>query len=235
MKRSKIPHPKGVINSALRRSLTPFQLGRQKIDLIQRCLPVESVADFGGTWGVDAGYAVKCATDFQVRRVFLIDEVRPKIDLPKNITFIQGDFTSELILEQVPKVDLVLAFDIILHQYGPLRILHAMLEKSNKYIAIHQPTIKEDFLKHESEMLFLPGITDGKTCRLVHPGPKVVGVPYSKGFFNPITFNTNYWLWGIPKHLMRVWVEARDFEIVFENVEEINKVWCRWGFVAQRK
>ncbi len=218
--------------------LRPKGLGWEKVnarktELIQRCLPVESVADFGGTWGVEGGYAVKCATDFQVPKVFLIDELRPSVDLHTSISFIQGDFSSERILELVPNVDLVLAFDIILHQYGPLKMLMNLLDKTNKYIAIDQPTIKEEFLKFESEMPFLQGILDEKTRKAIYPGS--MGAGYPNGFWHPKDFRTNHWLWGIPKHLVKVWLEAKDFEIVFEKAEEINKVWYHWGFVAQRK
>jgi len=46
----------------------------RKISMLERCLPVGSVIDFGGMWEVDGLYSRVCKERFGISRVTMVDK-----------------------------------------------------------------------------------------------------------------------------------------------------------------
>ena len=112
------------LGAALRRPAP--QLGGLKLAAIDRAcelVAATSVADLGGVWAVDGGYAFHAAARPKITRVALVDE-----DFTETVTaraardgveLIAGNFGDPAIAEAVGAVDVVLLFDVLLHQVRP--------------------------------------------------------------------------------------------------------------------
>lgn len=128
--------------AALRRKLTKaarnmpnlwqgynLYVNREKLALIdlafRRVVPgAATFADLGGAWRVDAGYARYAMKNFPVTRGILVDTDVPPAVLRSlepyaALEVIQDDFAKEAVADRIGKVDILLLFDVLLHQANP--------------------------------------------------------------------------------------------------------------------
>lgn len=119
-----------VISGALRRvarqrpdqRLLPLKL--RAIDHAFERLGCETVADLGGVWGVDAGYALYAADRHGARRVVICDDdfTPPVLERERRdgrVELVQGGFGTPEVAERVGSVDAILMLDVLLHQVRP--------------------------------------------------------------------------------------------------------------------
>ena len=143
----------GRIGAALRRPPAPSGLNPLKLDAIDRACALvgaESVADLGGVWAVDGGYAFHAAGRPGIRRVALVDE-----DFTPTLTgraagdgvveLVGGNFGDPEIAGRVGAVDVVLLFDVLLHQVRPdWDDILALYAARTRCFVIVQPTYAGD-------------------------------------------------------------------------------------------
>jgi hypothetical protein len=104
-------------------------VNRDKFRLIDRALGAvlpgaRSLADLGGVWRVNAAYARYALSRHALDRAVLVDadiseRLYRGLSAIERLTIIQGDFADASIAEQVGPIDVVLFFDVLLHQANP--------------------------------------------------------------------------------------------------------------------
>lgn len=102
-------------------SLVPSKLAL--IDFAVKRLGVQTFADLGGVWAVEAGYTFY-ALDRGAKAGVLVDThptdtVLQKAQQYRQLRIIQGNFGNESIATQVGQVDAVFLFETLLHQVAP--------------------------------------------------------------------------------------------------------------------
>ena len=108
---------------------------RRKTSLIEHCLPVSSVIDFGGMWEVNGYYSKLCKEKFGVKQVTMIDSFESRAwkrnpKLREGIEFRRGEFSSDDFMIKIRKhYDLALAYDVLLQQIDLRHTLGLMLSK----------------------------------------------------------------------------------------------------------
>ena len=117
------------LGAALKRPAVPSEagLGALKLAAIDRAcelVAAASVADLGGVWAVDGGYAFHAARRPGVDRVALVDEdftatVTARAAADPAVELVGGNFGDPAIAARVGAVDVVLLFDVLLHQVRP--------------------------------------------------------------------------------------------------------------------
>jgi hypothetical protein len=89
------------------------------------CHPAaRSFADLGGVWKVNGAYSRYALKKPDVGRGVLVDtdmphDLRARLSKDPRLQLISGDFTSPEIASRVGTVDVVLLFDVLLHQANP--------------------------------------------------------------------------------------------------------------------
>lgn len=119
----------GLLDRARRTSATSaapdlHAIKMRVIDSAFERVGARSCADLGGVWAVDAGYTFYCLEKHAADRAVLVDEnftdpVRRRArDFPQ-LELVQLNFGQPEAAERVGSVDLVLLFDVLLHQVAP--------------------------------------------------------------------------------------------------------------------
>ena len=89
------------------------------------CYPsAKSFADLGAVWHVDAAYTFYILKNFQIDRAFLVDthfnpRVNKRASQYASLTPIKDNFGSSTVQRKIHHVDVVLMFDVLLHQVSP--------------------------------------------------------------------------------------------------------------------
>jgi hypothetical protein len=102
--------------------LQPIKL--RAIDYACESLGSRSVADLGGAWAVDGGYALYAADTHEASRVVICDDdftppLLERAERDPNVELIRGNFGTKEVAKKVGPVDAILMFDIVLHQVDP--------------------------------------------------------------------------------------------------------------------
>jgi len=197
------------------------------------CEDIETVIEFGGVWKAEMAYLKNALKKAKIG--IEVDNIKPK-KIPSNISYIQGDFRDPKLLGKLKPADLVILFDIILHQYDALSAFDKLVNKSKKYVAFNQPVFETPKSPIPNSMFFLPGrdysvyetpITKLKSFRI-----EKVSDFGKEGFYNP-----NKWYWAMSSELIKTWFEFLGFNIIYENEEPVDlwNGWKRWGCLAKRE
>lgn len=207
-----------------------------KLDLINHLPEIQSAIEFGGVWNVDMvylRYAMQKATAIGIE----VDNLHPA-NMQDNIMYVQGDFRDDDVLEKIPKCDLVILYDIILHQVDAFNAFNSLVSKSKKYVVFHQPMFDPPNQALPNSMFYLPGndlakygVDVEKLISFKVENPEDFG---PQGITNP-----NKWHWGMSLDLVRTWFRFLGYKIIFETEPEeqmgwLWKDWVRWGCVAER-
>ncbi|MFB0502856.1 MAG: hypothetical protein ACETWE_03395 [Candidatus Bathyarchaeia archaeon] len=87
----------------------------RKSAMVRRCLPLESVIDFGGMWEVDGLYSRLCKGELGIPRVMMVDRIESENwqrnpRLRTGIDFRKGDFSDDKFMATIKEpYDLALA------------------------------------------------------------------------------------------------------------------------------
>jgi hypothetical protein len=123
-------------------------LNPAKLRVIDYCfeqLGASSFADLGGIWAVDGGYARYAADVHSAERGIVVDENFTDAYLAAEhrltgLAHIEGNFGDPAVATQLGSVDVVLFFDVLLHQVNPdWDELLATYAPLCRHVAIVQP------------------------------------------------------------------------------------------------
>jgi hypothetical protein len=207
-----------------------------KLELIDKVEEVETVLEYGGVWRVDMLYLKYCLNKGALSGIE-VDNLPPITKWPE-ITFLQGDFRDSSLLEQTPQADLVLLYDIILHQANVMHTFRSLIAKAKKYVAFNQPMFDIPGHALPNAMFYLPGsdlskygVSVGERGSLKVEKPEDFG-PH--GLDNP-----NKWHWAMSPDIVRTWFRFLGFRIVHEarekaEVKWLGQGWVQWGCLAER-
>ena len=127
-----------------------MHISQEKKDIIdyvyRKCKPrPTSFADLGGIWGVDGEYTFNTLREYGARRAFIVDTGFTDAALMHgksvaNLTLVRGNFGENKIADQIGTVDLVLLFDVLLHQVKPdWNEILQMYSTRTTYFAVFNP------------------------------------------------------------------------------------------------
>ncbi len=104
-----------------------------------------SLVDCGGVWAVEGGYTMHAADEHDLDRVVLVDTgttdvVREEAERRGSVELVDGNFGDPAVIDRVGDVDVVLFFDVLLHQVAPDwdAVLRAWAARANA-VAVVQP------------------------------------------------------------------------------------------------
>lgn len=102
---------------------------REKFRLLRRTMTAivpgaRSFADLGGVWNVDAAYTQYLLRNFPIERAYLADTdfpggLRERLSRWPQLRILQGDFADRAIVDAIEPVDVIILFDVLLHQAHP--------------------------------------------------------------------------------------------------------------------
>lgn len=205
------------------------KLMKGKIRLIDFCFKdnknISSFADLGGVWGVDGGYTLYTLSKYNIKKAYLFDTGISEIVSSKSINYSQLklhelDFGSDEAVNKISNVDMILLFDVLLHQVNPNwdEVLTKYASKTN-YFVIYNPQFdaektvrlldlgKEEYFRqvpHKPEDTYYYGLlfTDQeREIRGVH----------------------NIWQWGITDNDLRNVMKKLNFKEIYFLYDN------RWG------
>jgi hypothetical protein len=120
------------------------------IDFAVERVSARSVADLGGVWAVEGGYARYALTRPGVERAVLVDTgltdvVRGFARADPRLRLVDGEFGRQRSIDAVGVVDVVLLLDVLLHQVDPDwdEVLRRYA-KTSRCIVIVEPTYTGD-------------------------------------------------------------------------------------------
>lgn len=209
-----------------------IKLNKGKIEIIDFCLnydkSISSFADLGGVYSlgkVEGGYTYYILSKYKISDAYLFDDYISPITFRKSLsypqlTLYQLNFGSTEALSKISNVDVILLFDVLVHQLKPNwdEILEKWAPKT-KYFVIYNQQFDAK-----------------KTVRLINLGKEeyfknVLYKPtqyynYSLLFTdrdNEVRNSTHIWQWGITDNGLRDIMRNLNFEEIY--FKEYN----RWG------
>ena len=200
------------------RHLVPLKL--RLIDRAFEQLGCRSVADLGGVWAVDAGYSLYAADRHDADRVVICDDdftepVMRRADRDGRIELVRGNFGSPETVERVGEVDLLLLYDVLLHQVRPdWDEILAMYAPTVRCIALAGPwwrgsdTVRLLDLGHERYLDLVP-------MRELHEEILAKIDDFNERRGRPWRDCHDIWQWGITDMDLRAKLRGLDFKPVY--------------------
>jgi len=205
------------------------KLSKGKIELIDFCSKdnknISSFADLGAVYGVHGGYTFYILANYNIKRAYLFDTSISNIVFSKSINYPQLElyelnFGSDEAVSKISNVDVILLFDVLLHQVNPDwdEVLAKYAPKTN-YFAIYNPQFDAE-----------------KTVRLLDLGKEEYfrQIPHKPtySYYYGLLFTDregevrnvhNIWQWGITDNDLRNVMKKLDFKEIHFFVDK------RWG------
>jgi hypothetical protein len=191
----------------LRRRRSAPELQPLKLSMIReaaRAVGARSFADLGGVWAVDGGYAFAALSEPRIERGTLVDDnltpsLRARAAGEPRLRLVERNFGDEDVPGLVGDVDLLLLFDVLLHQVAPDwdEVLARWAPRA-RAVAVVQPqwiggdsTVRLISLGREEYLASVPPdpIHDALFDRLDEPHPGRGGRPWRDVH--------DVWQWGI--------------------------------------
>jgi hypothetical protein len=102
--------------------LLPFKT--RALDVAIEAVGARSFADLGAVWAVEAGYTFYGLRNPHITRACIVDEtitpsVRERAAGDHRVKLVEGTFGDPVVLRDIGFVDVLLAYDILLHQVRP--------------------------------------------------------------------------------------------------------------------
>lgn len=134
--------------------LPEFDNHKQKlIDLAYTNLPChpKSFVDVGAVWGIDGAYTYYILETYGALSAYIVDQIitpeviRQSRAFPQ-LTIHQGNIADDDFLKTIDQVDMVLLFDILLHQVNPnwWELLKMYASKCEHFLIFNPQYIKSD-------------------------------------------------------------------------------------------
>ena len=102
-------------------------------------------ADLGGVWGVEGAYSLYAMDEHKCTSGYLVDThptetVLGYVEQTPGLRFIKGNFGEPETVAQVPRVDCIFLFDVLLHQVNPNWdvVLRRYAEKTDCFVIYNQ-------------------------------------------------------------------------------------------------
>jgi hypothetical protein len=202
--------------------LSPLKLAA--IDVAFRRLDVRSIADLGGVWAVDAGYAAYAAERYAPDRVVEVDEdFTPAVErLARRLPALelqQGNFGSAAVAERLGEVDAICLFDVLLHQVSPDwdAILELYAERTGAFLVVNPQWVRTSRTVRLTDLPrdeYLAVVPDQENHRLLHD--RLDEIDERRG--RPWRDVHDVWQWGITDADLRAKLGEFGFTLVhFEN------------------
>jgi len=197
-----------------------------KIALIRRCLPVESVIDFGGMWEVDGLYSRLCKDELEIPRVTMVDRIESENwqgnpRLRTGIDFRKGDFSDDKFMATIAEpYDLALAYDILPHQIELRHTVSLMLSKTKKFFLISQPVLPDEIMPFRNCLVLLSG---SQSQSLVPFHEKwTIETNYWANFSDATITDADHWLWGMTPTLIESLMTGFGWKMIHK------ELWRGW-------
>jgi len=194
--------------------------------MIKKCLPVDSVIDFGGMWEVDGLYARICSKKFRVPRVTLVDKMesqnwRINPNLRAGVNFLKGDFSKDRFMATIKEpYDLALAYDVLPHQIDLRHTLALMLSKTKKFFLISQPILPDKLMPFRNCLVLLAGSKSRSLIPFHEKWTKEVN--YWANFSDATIIDTGHWLWGMTPSFVESLMEGFGWKMIHK------EIWRGW-------
>ena len=203
-------------------------VNREKFSLIDHVfnnnlINIQSFADLGGVWNVNAAYTLYTLKKYSIDRAFLVDTnfnagVDKKVGKYANLHKISGDFTQDIVINQLKGVDVIFLFDVLLHQVNP--DWNVVLEKYStitKFIIIYNQqwvntdrTLRLTDLSLEEYKALAP-VRKDDLYDYIYSHEQDIHPEYQK----PWKDIHNIWQWGITDSDLRNQMKSLKFEEIY--------------------
>jgi len=203
------------------------------IDIALEKNKIQSFADLGGVWGVDGFYTFYILSQREISKAYIIDDhftkkvINQTINYPQ-LQLIQGDVRFPETFQNIDKVDLILLFDVLLHQVNWQQVLSFCTERA-EVLAVYNPQL------HGEKSLRLLDLGEEAYFNLV---PHAKKGPYYQDLFtaNEERDSPAVWQWGICDADLMDTLTKLDFQSICSLDGEYwpNKSFRSKGFVFQR-
>ncbi len=132
--------------SCLFRKIPRVKLMSDKLELINVAFKKErihSFADFGGVWNVHGGYTFYILSNYEISKAYLIDTFYTDMVLRfakkyPQCELIKGDIRDSETINKIEKVNLIIFFDVLLHEVNWKEVL-AFCSRKTDLVAIYNP------------------------------------------------------------------------------------------------
>lgn len=185
--------------------------------------PPTSFADLGGVWRIEGAYSFYMLKQKGFQRGVLVDTnmtetVHRKQRANPRLVLIQGDFGSADVAAKIGRVDVILLFDVLLHQVNPNwdEILELYASHTRCFVIYNQQlitgsaTIRLPDLGKEKYFEFVPMDEESPGYKALFERPDELHPVYRK----PYRDVHNVWQWGITDaDLLRV-MQRLGFRVV---------------------
>jgi hypothetical protein len=215
----------------------------EKLDLLSRACAMapgglKTSVDLGGVWRVNGAYTHYLATKCAMKKAIIVDTDFTAAALKRlgnlnNSRLVKGDFGDDGIVNDVGPVDVVVLFDVLLHQvspdwdaiirkYAPLTRCFAIYNQ--QYISGGE-TIRLTDLPIEEYVEYAPRLADGADELCPHYGKKWKDIHL-------------VWQWGITDNDLRKKLDTSGFrEIFYRNYGRFGNIrhFENHGFIFVKK
>lgn len=110
-----------------------------------------SFADLGGVWNVDAAYTRYMLRNFPIERASLADTdfpagLRERLSRWPQLRIVQGDFADPAVVQSIGPVDVLILFDVLLHQAHPHwnEVLARYADRCRAMVIYNQQWVRSD-------------------------------------------------------------------------------------------
>ena len=220
----------------LRDKLFGMKPASGKLKLIDEAFSKENIsafADLGGVWGVDGAYSFHILKKHKISRAYIVDDHFTK-KVVKQSTFhpqlqlVDGDFRFRETFCKIGEVDLMLIFDVLLHQVNWREVLSFCTERA-QVLAVYNP----QFFGERS--LRLLDLGEEEYFNLVPHSKKG---PYYEDLFTPREQRDTpaVWQWGICDNDLISSMNQLDFQLSYSLDGEYwpNRAFQSKGFIFQK-
>jgi hypothetical protein len=207
------------VPEAFRPPLVPLKLAT--IDAAFALDAVDSVADLGGVWAVEAGYSFHALEQHAPRRAVLVDDditpgVRERAAAFGQFELLEQNFGLERTPHDVGQIGVVLLFDVLLHQVDPDwdEILRRYAPHTQAF-AIVNP-----MWRHGTQTVRLQELGEARYRQAVPPQENLEGLfdrldERNERRGRPWRDVHDVWQWGITDADLRATMDGLGFSAVF--------------------
>jgi hypothetical protein len=200
----------------------------EKLDLLSRACALvpgglRTSVDLGGVWRVNGAYTHHLATKLAMKKAIIVDTdfaaaALKRLEKHGAVHFIKGDFGDDGIVNDVGPVDVVVLFDVLLHQVAPDwdEIIRKYASITNCFIVYNQQyvrggeTIRLTDLPFEEYTACVPRLANG-IYREVYDHADEPCPRYGKNWKDIHII----WQWGITDNDLRKVFDTAGFREIF--------------------
>ena len=206
---------------------TGKELRQPKIDLITGIGKAASLRDYGGLWGVCGLYLLEGATALGCKYAEMVDvtpleefsrkvsELKAKSKLHVEMT--RADFRNPKLFETMASVDVSLLYNVMLHQDNVAEVIKNVLSKTNQFVCLAQPVLKEELFCLPNGCVNLQFYPD-KLKTLLRPD-------CWDEELTPNEFDTRYWMWGQTVSYFQSVFHGYQWKIEHLEIYELSQYW----------